>query len=247
MILLDDNFASLVMGVEQGRTIFDNLKKSIAYKLTANVPEFFPFVLYSLAGLPLMLTTLLILAIDVGTDMWPAIALAYERPEADIMLRHPRDPKRDKLVGAKLVTFAYLILGILQALACLYAFLVVLGDANAPVLQPARGFPPTAVWGLADDFSPKVDVEAYRVCRVKTRPTPVQFVGCDKTPSDLDLRTNALFPGLLSAATGTPGPASESNQTQAFQASALNWQAAVERGDIVDYVRPLHSPLLRLD
>jgi len=135
LILLDDNFASIVHGVEQGRTIFDNLKKSIAYKLTANVPgppssssppspvlcspslptELVPFVMYVVADMPLMLTTVLILCIDIGTDMWPAIALAYERPESDIMERRPRDAKKDKLVTGKLIAFAYLLIGIVQA------------------------------------------------------------------------------------------------------------------------------------
>jgi sodium/potassium-transporting ATPase subunit alpha len=78
MILLDDNFASIVKGVEEGRLIFDNLKKSIAYTLTSNIPELTPFLTFVLLGLPLPLTTVLILCIDVGTDLVPAISLAYE-------------------------------------------------------------------------------------------------------------------------------------------------------------------------
>merc|ERR1712165_50871 len=85
MILPDDNFASIVTGVEEGRLIFDNLKKSIAYTLTSNIPEISPFLLFILADVPLPLGTVTILCIDLGTDMVPAISLAYEEAETDIM------------------------------------------------------------------------------------------------------------------------------------------------------------------
>merc|ERR1712198_238646 len=77
MILLDDNFASIVTGVEEGRLIFDNLKKSIAYTLTSNIPEISPFLLFILLDIPLPLGTVTILCIDLGTDMVPAISMAY--------------------------------------------------------------------------------------------------------------------------------------------------------------------------
>ena len=69
MILLDDNFASIVTGVEEGRLIFDNLKKSIAYTLTSKIPEMTPFLLYIVLDIPLALGTVTILCIDLGTDM----------------------------------------------------------------------------------------------------------------------------------------------------------------------------------
>ncbi|CAN0252268.1 unnamed protein product, partial [Ectocarpus sp. 13 AM-2016] len=90
MILLDDNFASIVSGVEEGRLIFDNLKKSIAYTLTSNIPEISPFICFITLGTPPPLSTVLILAIDLGTDMVPAISMSYEQAEADIMRRPPR-------------------------------------------------------------------------------------------------------------------------------------------------------------
>ncbi|CAG7835368.1 unnamed protein product [Allacma fusca] len=101
MILLDDNFASIVTGVEEGRLIFDNLKKSIAYTLTSNIPEISPFLLFILFNVPLPLGTVTILCIDLGTDMVPAISLAYETAESDIMKRAPRDPTKDKLVNER--------------------------------------------------------------------------------------------------------------------------------------------------
>jgi len=108
MLLLDDNFSSIVNGVEEGRLIFDNLKKSIAYTLSSNIPEILPFIFFILFQVPLPLSTVLILCIDLGTDMIPAISFAYENPELDIMDRVPRNSKRDHLVNSKLICFAYL-------------------------------------------------------------------------------------------------------------------------------------------
>merc|ERR1712025_1563045 len=122
IILLDDNFASIVTGVEEGRLIFDNLKKSIAYTLTSNIPEISPFLLFILTSVPLPLPTILILCIDLGTDMVPAISLAYEGREANIMLKPPRDARVDRLVTAKLVCFSYLQVGVIQAAAGFYAW-----------------------------------------------------------------------------------------------------------------------------
>jgi sodium/potassium-transporting ATPase subunit alpha len=107
MILLDDNFSSIVNGVEEGRLIFDNLKKSIAYTLSSNIPEISPFLAFMVFQFPLPLSTVLILCIDLGTDMVPAISFAYENAELDIMSRPPRSSKKDRLVNTKLISFAY--------------------------------------------------------------------------------------------------------------------------------------------
>merc|ERR1711868_312269 len=102
MILLDDNFASIVTGVEEGRLIFDNLKKSIAYTLSSNIPEIAPFLCYITIAIPLPLSTVLILFVDLGTDMIPAISMAWENAEADIMRCPPRNAEKDHLVTKKL-------------------------------------------------------------------------------------------------------------------------------------------------
>ncbi|CAJ0604430.1 unnamed protein product [Cylicocyclus nassatus] len=128
MILLDDNFASIVIGVEEGRLIFDNLKKSIAYTLTSNIPEISPFLTYILFGIPLPLGTVTILCIDLGTDMVPAISLAYEEAESDIMKRQPRDPIRDKLVNERLISLAYGQIGIIQASAGFFTYFWIMAD-----------------------------------------------------------------------------------------------------------------------
>ena len=142
MILLDDNFASIVKGVEEGRLIFDNLKKSIAYTLSSNIPEIAPFLSFITVDIPLPLSTVLILCIDLGTDMVPAISMAWETAEADIMKRKPRDQNVDRLVTKKLICFAYLQIGIIQAMAGFYSYLVVLSD---------YGYMPHTLPGLGAD------------------------------------------------------------------------------------------------
>merc|ERR1711876_149145 len=139
MILLDDNFASIVTGVEEGRLIFDNLKKSIAYTLTSNIPEISPFLLFILADVPLPLGTVTILCIDLGTDMVPAISMAYEGPESDIMKRQPRNPFTDKLVNERLISMAYGQIGMIQASAGFFVYLVIMAE---------NGFKPKDLLGL---------------------------------------------------------------------------------------------------
>merc|ERR1712142_1279146 len=127
MILLDDSFASIVTGVEEGRIIFDNLKKSISYTLTSNIPELSPFLII-LIGIPLPLGTVTILCIDLGTDIVPAISLAYEPAESDIMKRHPRDPEKDKLVNERLVSLAYGMIGSIQGAAGFFVYFIIMGE-----------------------------------------------------------------------------------------------------------------------
>ena len=145
MLLLDDNFSSIVNGVEEGRLIFDNLKKSIAYTLSSNIPEILPFIFFILFQVPLPLSTVLILCVDLGTDMVPAISFAYENPELDIMDRVPRNSKRDHLVNTKLISFAYLQIGCVQASAGMYTYFSTLNDF---------GIRPGSVWFLALKRSP---------------------------------------------------------------------------------------------
>ncbi|XP_071806679.1 sodium/potassium-transporting ATPase subunit alpha-3-like [Asterias amurensis] len=128
MILLDDNFASIVTGVEEGRLIFDNLKKSIAYTLTSNIPEISPFLFFILAQVPLPLGTVTILCIDLGTDLVPAISLAYEEAESDIMKRQPRDPINDKLVNDRLISMSYGQIGMIQASAGFFTYFVIMAE-----------------------------------------------------------------------------------------------------------------------
>lgn len=130
MILLDDNFASIVTGVEEGRIIFDNLKKSIAYTLASNVPELAPFLMFIVFGIPQALGTVTILCIDLGTDVLPAISLAYEKAESDIMKRKPRNTKDDNLVNHRLIAFAYWQIGVMQAAAGFFVYAVIMIESG---------------------------------------------------------------------------------------------------------------------
>ncbi|MBC8413363.1 HAD-IC family P-type ATPase, partial [bacterium] len=125
MVLLDDNFATIVNAVEEGRTVFNNIKKFIAYILTSNVPEILPFIAFVLLGIPLPLTVVLILAIDLGTDLLPALGLGVEPPEHDVMNMPPR--RRDeRLLSGKLLFMSYGIIGMIQAAAGFYSYFTVL-------------------------------------------------------------------------------------------------------------------------
>merc|ERR1711874_187130 len=104
----------------------DNLKKSIAYTLTSNIPEISPFLLFILADVPLPLGTVTILCIDLGTDMVPAISMAYEQAESDIMKRQPRNPFTDKLVNERLISMAYGQIGMIQASAGFFVYFVIM-------------------------------------------------------------------------------------------------------------------------
>src|SRR5581483_3649827 len=94
MILADDNFATIVAAMEEGRALFDNMRKFIVYVFAHLAPEAIPFILFALFNTPLPLSVMQILAIDLGTELLPALALGLERPEPDVMSRPPR--RRDQ-------------------------------------------------------------------------------------------------------------------------------------------------------
>jgi sodium/potassium-transporting ATPase subunit alpha len=125
MVLMDDNFATIVAAVEEGRTIFDNIKKFIAYILTSNVPEILPFIAYVLLDIPLPLTVVLILAIDLGTDIVPALGLGAEQPETDVMHKPPRK-RGERLLTRNLLFMSYCIVGVIQAAAGFFTYFVIL-------------------------------------------------------------------------------------------------------------------------
>ncbi|KAG9396843.1 Cation-transporting P-type ATPase [Carpediemonas membranifera] len=100
--------------------------------LSSNIPEITPFLSFIALGIPLPLTTVLILCIDLGTDMIPAISLAYEDPEADIMNLPPRDAKKDRLVTTRLISFSYLQIGIMQAVAGFVTYFYVMRSSGIP-------------------------------------------------------------------------------------------------------------------
>jgi sodium/potassium-transporting ATPase subunit alpha len=129
IILLDDNFASIVAAIEEGRAVFENIRKFLTYILSSNIPELVPYLAFVLFRIPLPLTIIQILAVDLGTDMLPALALGAEKPDPAVMQRPPRAPT-ERLLSWGLIARAYLFLGVLEAAAAMLAFFFVLNAAG---------------------------------------------------------------------------------------------------------------------
>ena len=125
MILLDDNFATIVNAIEEGRAVYANIRKFSTYVLASNVPEVVPYLAYGLFGIPLALTVPQILAVDLGTDMVPALALGAEKPDAGIMAIPPR-PRSERLMNLPLLLRAYIFLGLIEAGIAMGAFFLLL-------------------------------------------------------------------------------------------------------------------------
>jgi sodium/potassium-transporting ATPase subunit alpha len=125
MILLDDNFATIVNAIEEGRAVYENIRKFISYIFSSNIPEIVPYLAYVLLRIPLPLTIMQILAVDLGTDMLPALALGAEKPSPAVMKIPPRSPK-ERLLNFSLLTRAYLFLGPIEAVAGLFIYFSVL-------------------------------------------------------------------------------------------------------------------------
>lgn len=148
MVLLDDNFASIVSGIKEGRAVYANMQKFVTYVLASNIPEIVPFLLYILFPIPLALTVVQILSIDLGTDLLPAIGLGQDAPDHETMRRPPRS-RQERLLSRSLMVRAYLFLGVIQACYSMALFFVVLviggwrwGDpleTSAPLYRSATG------------------------------------------------------------------------------------------------------------
>ncbi|WNV84796.1 HAD-IC family P-type ATPase [Umezawaea sp. Da 62-37] len=169
LVLLDDHFGTIVAAVELGRATYANIRRFLTYHLTDNVAELTPFVVWALSGgqIPLALTVLQILALDIGTDLLPALALGTERPNPRTM----RGPARTgSLIDKSVLRRAFGVLGPTEALAAMTAFALVLlaggwvlgTTADAAVLATASGtaFAAVVVGQLANAFA----------CRSATRP-----------------------------------------------------------------------------
>ena len=123
MILTDDHFASIVHAVEEGRAVYRNIQKFLTYIFNSNTPEAVPsaFFLFSLGRIPLPLTVMQILAIDLGTDMVPALGLGVEPPEEGVMDRPPRRLS-DRLLNRQLLIKAFVWYGLIEAALAMGAF-----------------------------------------------------------------------------------------------------------------------------
>ncbi len=118
IILTDDNFSSIVAAIEEGRGIFDNIRKFASYVFNSNPQELYPFILWMLVpGYPLAMTVMGVLAVDVGTDLIPAMGLGIEPPEKGIMERPPRK-KNERLLSLAFILRSYAVQGSLLAFSC---------------------------------------------------------------------------------------------------------------------------------
>jgi magnesium-transporting ATPase (P-type) len=123
MVLLDDNFASIVAAVEEGRAVYDNIRRFAAYHFCSNVGELVPFLAWGVSGgaIPLPLTVMQVLAIDLGTDMLPAIALGTERAEPGTMTRPPR-PRSERLLSRRVLARVYGFVGVIEGVGAMTSF-----------------------------------------------------------------------------------------------------------------------------
>ncbi len=125
IVLLDDNFATIVTAIEEGRAVYDNLRKFLTYIFTHNGAELVPYLAFVLFKVPLPLTVMQILAVDLGTDTLPALALGAEKPDPEVMRRPPR-PASQRMLSWRMLTRVYLFLGPLEAIVVMSAFFFVL-------------------------------------------------------------------------------------------------------------------------
>ena len=117
IIVTNDDFAAIATAMEEGRALYANLRKFVTYIFASNVPEIVPFVATALLRVPLALNVQQILAIDLGTDLLPALALGADKPEPDVM-DHPPRRRTQRLLDRPLLTRAFLWLGPIEAFLC---------------------------------------------------------------------------------------------------------------------------------
>jgi sodium/potassium-transporting ATPase subunit alpha len=125
MVLLDDNFADIVHAIEEGRAVFQNIRKFLTYVLVHNVAELVPYLAFGLFAIPLPLTPIQALSVDMGTDSLTALGLGVERPGPDAMRLPPRS-QDERLLSRTVWLRAYLFLGVIEAAAGMAAYFFVL-------------------------------------------------------------------------------------------------------------------------
>ncbi|KAH7695126.1 Protein CATP-2, partial [Aphelenchoides avenae] len=124
IILMDDNFSSIVKGVEEGRLMYENLKKLLGYTMPHTFAEAWPVILNFCFGFPMGITAIQILSIDLGTEILPGVSMSKEPIEGDVMHRPPR--KRSKgLISNALLFYSYLWPGQLESIGCFLAYLYI--------------------------------------------------------------------------------------------------------------------------
>lgn len=142
MILTDDNFASIVAAIEEGRAAYSNIRKFLTYILTSNVPEAFPSILFLFSGglIPLPMTVMQILTVDLGTDMLPALGLGAEAADPDVMNQPPRK-RSDHLLNKQVILRAFVWYGLLESIISTGAYFFVNYQNGWPIQALAASGP----------------------------------------------------------------------------------------------------------
>jgi Ca2+-transporting ATPase len=225
MVLTDDNFASIVAAVEEGRTIYDNIRKFVRYLLSSNVGEILVMLVAILIGMPIPLLAIQILWINLVTDGLPAIALGFEPGEADVMNRPPR-PKGESIfargLGRQVVVLA-VVLAVLTLIGFAYGHLI-------------HGLDPFNAHTLGAEDKPRAEL--------------VTLVGEDEVPADWDTMTigervavlegDAAEGGGHEGSEGLLGALERIPRTIAFTVLALGQMfhvAGIHAGESVSFFR----------
>ena len=161
IILTDDNFATIVSAIEQGRAVYQNIRKFMTYILTSNVPQLVPFLAMVALQIPPALTILQILAVDLGTDMVPALALGAESPESGTMSQPPRS-KGKSLLDLALLARAYGFLGVIEATAAMLGFFAVWWSQGYALVD-VQALTPAILTHSADEITTQIYHQATTV------------------------------------------------------------------------------------
>ena len=201
IVLLDDHFATIVTAIEEGRAVFDNLRKFLTYILTHNVAELAPYIAFVLFRIPLPLTVIQILALDLGTETLPALALGAERPDRGIMRKPPR-LSSERLLNWGSLMRVYLFLGLLESAGALAAFFFVLHGGGWHAGQVLGMHDPLYLQATAACFSAIVLMQVVNIfmCR---HPTYSAF-SCNLAPNRLIAYGIAFELGMLLLIDYTP-------------------------------------------
>jgi len=178
MILTDDNFASIVHAIEEGRAVYSNIRKFMLYILNSNMPEAVPsaLFLFSKGAIPLPLTVMQILTIDLGTDMLPALGLGAEKPEKGIMELPPRN-QNEPLLNRKLIVKAFLWYGMLEAAISAFSYFFVNMQNGWPAKALAGGTDPIYIKATTMSLAAIVFLQIGVVFNCRTEKQSVFKVG----------------------------------------------------------------------
>lgn len=178
MILTDDNFASIVAAIEEGRAVYSNIRKFLLYILNSNAPEAVPNAVYLLSGgaVPLPLTTMQILTIDLGTDMLPALGLGTEPPEGTVMDQPPRDPN-ERLLNRRVLVKAFLWYGLMGSAAAMVGYFLVNLLNGWPAVPLAGEGDPIYIQATTMTLAGIVFAQIGQVMNCRTERTSVFKIG----------------------------------------------------------------------